>query len=117
MDRLQRQATLATRPRKSHDGETTEQRLDRMEAQLRVEIDTGLLQVATDVLNLAGQPLKPERWSARAVVEAALADVQATKAAWTGRSGQGDLRRTAGPAWRPDGAQIAALLDHLTAEG
>jgi conjugative relaxase-like TrwC/TraI family protein len=61
MDRLQRQATLSTRPRKSHDGETTEQRLDRMEAQLRTEIDTGLLQVATDVLNLAGEAPEPER--------------------------------------------------------
>jgi conjugative relaxase-like TrwC/TraI family protein len=118
MDRLQRQATLATRPRKSHDGETTEQRLDRMEAKLHAEIDTGLLQVATDVLNLAGDAPEPERWSPRAVVEAALADVQQTKAAWTA----GDLTRAISDAL-PDrlgdlgGAQIAALLDHLTTEG
>ncbi len=117
-DRLQRQATLATRPRKSHDGETTEQRLDRMEAQLRAEIDTGLLQVATDVLNLAATAPEPERWSPRAVIEAALADVQATKAAWTA----GDLTRAISDALPDrlgdlDGAQIAALLDHLTAEG
>jgi conjugative relaxase-like TrwC/TraI family protein len=118
LDRLQRQATLATRPRKSHDGETTEQRLDRMEAQLRDEIDTGLLQVATDVLNLAARAPEPERWSPRAVVEAALADVQAKKSAWTA----GDLTRAISDALPDrlgdlDGAQIAALLDHLTAEG
>jgi conjugative relaxase-like TrwC/TraI family protein len=117
-DRLQRQATLATRPRKSHDGQTTEQRLDRMEAQLRAEIDTGLLQVATDVLNLAGQAAEPERWSPQAVVEAALADVQAAKAAWTAS----DLTRAISNALPDrlgdlDGRQIAALLDHLTAEG
>jgi conjugative relaxase-like TrwC/TraI family protein len=118
MDRLQRQATLATRPRKSHDGETTEQRLDRMETQLRAEIDTGLLQVATDVLNLSGHAPDPERWSPRAVVEAALADVQQTKAAWTA----GDLTRAISDALPDrlgdlDGPQIAAVLDHLTAEG
>jgi conjugative relaxase-like TrwC/TraI family protein len=118
MDRLQRQATLATRPRKSHDGQTTEQRLDRMEAQLRDEIDTGLLQVATGVLNLAAQAPEPERWSPRAVLEAALADVQQTKAAWTAA----DLTRAISNALPDrlgdlDGAQIAALLDHLTAEG
>jgi AAA domain len=89
-----------------------------MEAQLRTEIDTGLLQVATDVLNLAGQAPDPARWSPRAVVEAALADAQATKAAWTA----GDLTRAISDALPDrlddlDGAQIAALLDHLTAEG
>jgi conjugative relaxase-like TrwC/TraI family protein len=118
LDRLQHQATLATRPRKSHDGETIEQRLDRMERQLRAEIDTGLVQVATDVLNLAGDGPEPERWSPRAVVEAALADVQQTKAAWTAS----DLTRAISDALPDrlgnlDGAQIAALLDHLTVEG
>jgi conjugative relaxase-like TrwC/TraI family protein len=118
LDRIQRQATLATRPRKSHDGETLEQRLDRMEAALHAEIDSGLLQVATDVLNLAGQADEPERWSPRAVIEAALADVQQTKAAWTA----GDLTRAISNALPDrlgdlDGTQIAALLDHLTDEG
>jgi conjugative relaxase-like TrwC/TraI family protein len=118
LDRLQHQATLVTRPRKSHDGETTEQRLDRMERQLRAEIDTGLLQVATDVLDLAGEAPAPERWSPRAVVEAALADVQQTKAAWTA----GDLTRAISDALPDrlgdlDGARVATLLDHLTGEG
>jgi conjugative relaxase-like TrwC/TraI family protein len=117
-DRMQKQAWAITRPRKSHDGESLEQRLDRWEAQLRAEIDTGLLQVATDVLNLAGRAPEPERWSPRAVVEAALADVQATKSAWTA----GDLTRAISDAL-PDrlgdleGDQIATLLDHLTADG
>jgi AAA domain len=117
-DRMQKQAWAITRPRKSHDGETLEQRLDRWEAQLRAEIDTGLLQVATDVLNLAGRAPEPERWSPRAVVEPALADVQATKSAWTA----GDLTRAISDALPDrlgdlDGDQIARLLDHLTAEG
>jgi conjugative relaxase-like TrwC/TraI family protein len=117
-DRMQRQAWAITRPRKSHDGETLEQRLDRWEGQLRTEIDTGLLQVATGVLNLAGQAPEPQRWSPRAVLEAALADVQATKAAWTAS----DLTRAISDALPDrlgdlDGEQVATLLDHLTAEG
>ena len=41
-DRLQPQAWAITRPRKSHDGETLEQRLDRWEQQLRAEINVDL---------------------------------------------------------------------------
>ena len=41
-DRLSRQATFATRRAKSHDGETRGQVLDRVDAQLRADIDGGL---------------------------------------------------------------------------
>jgi conjugative relaxase-like TrwC/TraI family protein len=116
LDRLQRQATLATRPGKSHDGETLEQRLDRWERQLRAEIDGGLAQVAHDVLAIAGQAPPAAEWSVRDVIAAALADVQSKKAAWTAA----DLTRAISDALPDrlgdlDGPQVAALLDDLTA--
>jgi conjugative relaxase-like TrwC/TraI family protein len=55
LDRLQRQATFATRRAKSHDGESFEQRLERWDRELRAEVAGGLAQVADDVLALAGQ--------------------------------------------------------------
>src|SRR6266511_3361234 len=60
LDRLQRQATFATRNAKSHGGETTDQRLGRWDAELRAEITGGLAQVATDVLALrSAAPASP----------------------------------------------------------
>jgi conjugative relaxase-like TrwC/TraI family protein len=117
-DRLQRQATFATRRAKSHDGETIEQRLERVDRELRAEINVGLGQVAGDVLNLAGRAPDAERWSPRAVIEAALADVQSKKAAWTAP----DLTRAISNALPDrlgnlDGTQMAQLLNELTAEG
>jgi hypothetical protein len=50
LDRLQRQATFATRLAKSTGGESTEQRLQRWDAELRAEIAGGLAQVAETVL-------------------------------------------------------------------
>jgi AAA domain/TrwC relaxase len=117
LDRLQRQATFATRRAKSHQGETTEQRLDRVDRELRAEVAGGLAAVAVDVLALrqgAGQP-GPVAWSPTGVIETALATVQATKAAWT----EGDLTRAISDAL-PDhlgnltGAQVAELLTSLT---
>src|SRR5690606_10406640 len=82
LDRLSRTATFATRPGKSHAGETVEQRLERWAARLRAEVDMGLEAVAHDVLGRAGNaPAQP--FSPRAVIETALAEVQSTKAAWT----------------------------------
>src|SRR5690606_16799399 len=82
LDRLSRTATFATRPGKSHVGETVEQRLERWAARLRAEVDMGLEAVAHDVLGRAGNaPAQP--FSPRAVIETALAEVQSTKAAWT----------------------------------
>jgi conjugative relaxase-like TrwC/TraI family protein len=118
LDRLKRQATFATRRAKSHDGESIEQRLERFDRELRAEVSTGLAQVAADVLSLAGRAPEPERWSPRAVIETALAEVQATKAAWTAP----DLTRAISKALPDrlgdlDGRQVAQLLDDLTAEG
>ena len=46
LDRLQRQATFATRRAKSHDGETAEAAADRWDAELRAEVAGGLAGVA-----------------------------------------------------------------------
>jgi hypothetical protein len=114
LDRLQRQATFATRNAKSRGGETVEQRLERWDTELRAEIAGGLAKVADDVLHMR-QSTPDERWSARAVIETALAEVQAKKAAWT----EADLTRAISDAL-PDrlgtltGTEIANLLTSLT---
>ncbi|QFU90949.1 MobF family relaxase [Amycolatopsis sp. YIM 10] len=118
LDRLQRQATLATRKAKSHDGETAEARLERWDRQLRAEVADGLAGVARQVLDLPHESRPAAAWSPAEVLKTALADVQSTKAGWTAP----DLTRAISDAL-PDqlgdltGAQIAELLDTLTAEG
>jgi hypothetical protein len=123
LDRLQRTATFATRQAKSKTGETAGDRLERWDRELRAEVAGGLGQVATDVLELRRQAADPDqhrqpgaaRWSPAAVMETALAEVQATKAAWT----EGDLTRAISDAL-PDhlgaltGEQITELLGTLT---
>src|SRR6266511_4141814 len=120
LDRLQRQATFATRLAKSTGGESTEQRLERWDAELREEISGGLAQVAENVLSASQSTVDSvteaaPRWSTRAVIETALAEVQARKAAWT----EGDLTRAVSDALPDhlgdlDGPQIADLLTGLT---
>ncbi|MFD8500137.1 MobF family relaxase [Amycolatopsis sp. NPDC059657] len=118
LDRLQRQATFATRKAKSHDGETVEARLERWDTQLRAEVAGGLAQVARDVLDLTHEQAEPVEWSPSAVLETALADVQSTKAGWTAP----DLTRAISDAL-PDqlgdlaGPDVARLLDTLTEQG
>ncbi|TNC20898.1 MobF family relaxase [Amycolatopsis alkalitolerans] len=118
LDRLQRQATFATRKAKSHDGETTEARLERWDRELRAEVANGLAGVARDVLHLARTPREQAAWNPAEVLATALADVQSRKAAWTAP----DLTRAISDALPDqlgdlDGAQVARLLDTLTAEG
>ncbi|UUV34303.1 relaxase domain-containing protein [Amycolatopsis roodepoortensis] len=118
LDRLQRQATFATRKAKSHDGETTEERLERWDRELRAEVADGLAGVARDVLTLDHGPREAAQWSPDDVLKTALADVQSTKSGWTAP----DLTRAISDALPDhlgdlDGAQIARLLDTLTAEG
>jgi conjugative relaxase-like TrwC/TraI family protein len=118
LDRLQRQATFATRKAKTHDGETVEQRLARWDRELRAEVAGGLATVATDVLDLAQQRPEAPAWSPTAVLETALADVQTKKAAWT----QADLARAVNdalPDWLGglDADEVTRLIDTLTAQG
>lgn len=115
LDRLQRRATLATRQPKQHDGETTEQRLDRWDAELRAEVADGLAGVARDVLGLVDQPRDPVRWSPAAVDETALADVQTARSTWT----RPELIRAVSDALPDDLGgldphQVRELLDRLT---
>jgi conjugative relaxase-like TrwC/TraI family protein len=117
LDRLQRQATFATRKAKSHHGETIGERLGRWDTELRAEVAGGLARVAQDVLALAGQGPEPAGWSRPAVIETALADVQSRKSAWTAS----DLTRAISDALPDrlgdlDGLDLATLLGGLTAE-
>jgi conjugative relaxase-like TrwC/TraI family protein len=112
-DRLSRQATFATRKAKTYDGEARAALLDRVDAQLRAEVADGLAGVARSVLeNRAASPMS---WSPRAVIETALADVQARKAGWT----RSDLTRAINAALpdylaAPHGTDVSTLLDDLT---
>jgi hypothetical protein len=117
LDRLQRQATFATRQAKSHDGETVAERLERWDSQLRTEVRGALAQVADTALRQgrARGNGPATAWSERAVIETALAEVQEAKAAWTAP----DLTRAISNAL-PDNlgplspAQVGVLLDGLT---
>jgi conjugative relaxase-like TrwC/TraI family protein len=73
--RLAQEATLATRRAKAHEGETTEPRLERWDAELRAEVGAGLTAVATDVLGRAQQPDPAAEFSVRDVLDRALARV------------------------------------------
>lgn len=117
LDRLQRQATFATRNAKSHDGETVEARLERWDREMRAEVATGLASVSTTVLAEGGQHRPATHWSPSTVIETAFADVQAKKAAWT----ESDLARAISDAL-PDelggltGPQVTQLIEGLTSE-
>ncbi|PWV82443.1 conjugative relaxase domain-containing protein, TrwC/TraI family [Prauserella marina] len=118
LDRLQRQATFATRNAKSHEGETVEARLERWDRQLRAEVAGGLAQVAKDVLHHSSEQAEPVAWAPNEVLATALADVQSKKAGWTSP----DLTRAISDAL-PDqlgdltGQDMARLLDTLTEQG
>ncbi|GAY10918.1 MobF family relaxase [Pseudonocardia sp. N23] len=116
-DRLSRQATFATRRAKSHDGQTREQLLSRVDAQLRSEVAGGLAGVAQAALAAREGRPAPQEWSLQAVIETALADVQQRKAGWT----RSDLTRAINAALpdylgTPDGVDVARLLDELADE-
>ncbi|WP_238589121.1 MobF family relaxase [Pseudonocardia sp. HH130629-09] len=116
-DRLAQQATLATRAAKSHDGETREQLLDRVEHRLRAEIDGGLAGIADTALAARRDGVEPQGFHPQSVIEIALEDVRSRKAGWT----RSDLTRAINAAL-PDylgaweGADVAQLLDQLTDE-
>jgi conjugative relaxase-like TrwC/TraI family protein len=117
-DRLSRQATFATRKAKSHDEETREEVLDRVDAQVRGEVAGGLAGVARAAFaaRVEGGP-DAQRWSPTAVIETALADVQSRSAGWT----RSDLTRALNAALPdylglPDGVRVGQLLDELADE-
>ncbi|GAA1858754.1 hypothetical protein GCM10009836_43740 [Pseudonocardia ailaonensis] len=116
-DRLSRQATLATRRLKSHEGLTRAQVLDRVDAQVRSEVADGLAGVARSALDAHRSTAAAQVWSPQAVIETALADVQARKAGWT----RSDLIRAINAALpdylgTPVGSDVARLLDDLAGE-
>jgi hypothetical protein len=120
LDRLQRQATFATRKAKSHDGETLAEQLERWDAELRAEVAGGLDQVADQVLARAeaAGTREPAWWSPREVIETATAEVQEARSGWA----EGDATRAVSNAL-PDylgddlsAEQIPGLLDDLTAQ-
>jgi conjugative relaxase-like TrwC/TraI family protein len=116
-DRLSQQATLVTRRAKSHQGETREQVLDRVDATLRADIDGGLAEIANTALAARENGVQVQEWSPQAVLETALAEVQSRSAGWT----ESDLIRAINDALPDylgitDGADVAALLDQLAAE-
>jgi conjugative relaxase-like TrwC/TraI family protein len=114
-DRLGRRAWAITRPRKSHNGETLEQRLDRVEAQLRAEINVNFEAIARRVLAKAGHDLRAQTFNPAAVIETALADVQATKASWTEADLAGAINNAL-PDYLGglDAKDVAELIDSLT---
>ncbi|WP_337830849.1 MobF family relaxase [Pseudonocardia sp. TMWB2A] len=116
-DRISRQATFATRASKSHDGETREEFLDRINDRMRADIDGGLAAVADAVLAARPGDVAPQAFNPQVVIELALADVASRKAGWT----RADLTRAVNAALPdylgiPDGTDVAALLDQLTDE-
>ncbi|WP_346009871.1 MobF family relaxase [Pseudonocardia sp. SID8383] len=116
-DRISRQATFATRASKSHDGETREEFLDRINNRMRADIDGGLAAVADAALAARRDGVTPQAFNPHAVIELALADVASRKAGWT----RADLTRAINAALPDylgvaDGADVGELLDQLTDE-
>ncbi|WP_307799066.1 MobF family relaxase [Pseudonocardia alni] len=117
LERLAQQATLATRARKSHHGETREDLLDRVAARMDAEIAGGLAGIADAALAARPGEVAPMQWSPAEVVSVALAEVQNSRTVWA----RPDLIRALNSALPDhlgvsDGGQIAKLLDILADE-
>jgi hypothetical protein len=116
--RLEKRATFATRKAKSHTAETRAQFLERIRTETLAEVRGGLDEVARMVLDAAQQPPEIGRWHPSVVVDMALAELQASKAAW----GPAELRRKISEKL-PDriglteGHDIGELIDTLTVYG
>ena len=112
--RLAQQATLLTRPSKSHDGETIGQRLQRWEQQTRAEVGDGLRSVAEQVLAARQDAGPVAEWDPDDVVSRAVARVAAGESSWT----RADAMRAVSdclPARLGLGPeQVRPLLDQLT---
>jgi len=82
---LYQQATLATRARKSHSGETREEQMARWAAQHQAQLGHDLADIAQRVFGQvpAEVELAPATWSEQDVIERALAAAAEAKQAWT----------------------------------
>jgi conjugative relaxase-like TrwC/TraI family protein len=107
-DRLRRQASMATRRAKTHDGETRTEQLDRWNAELSGEVAGGLARIAERFEHPATTaPVVGEEWSPSAVI------AQAVEACHTGTAGTaGDGRATFGRS-ELTRQVLLALPDHL----
>lgn len=111
--RLRQQATLETRRGKTHDGESSGERMDRWEAQARASIGSGLADVA-DRFSGEAAPAGAESWSVTDVCERALAAVGGSRSTWS----RADLTRAIGEALPANlglpAGDVRTLLDGLT---
>ncbi|MGH3751959.1 MAG: MobF family relaxase [Pseudonocardiaceae bacterium] len=80
--KLGKQATMATRPTKSHDSLTAEQRMDRWVAETQATVGQDLAATAEAVATAAAQPVEAPEWSPADVQLRALATMGQEKAVW-----------------------------------
>ena len=78
---MYQQATLATRARKSHAGETRDGQMNRWATKAQTGLGRDLADIADRVFDQA--PAKPGTWSEKDVIERALAAATESKQAWT----------------------------------
>lgn len=115
LSRLSLRAALSTRRAKSHDGETTDQRLDRWAELVQARTGQQLEDCADAVAAAAAEAAEPETWLPEAVISVALAEVQAGRPGWR----RTDLTAAIGRAL-PDSLGLAdpddvrQLLEQLT---
>ncbi len=114
-DRIKRQATMATRAAKSHQGETRAEFLDRVDAELRADVAGGLAGIAhTGRAEAAGERAAPEQWSPSEVIDDALEAVQAKRASFTHAEVMREINaRLPDHLGVADGAEVAELLHRL----
>lgn len=109
---LYQQATLATRSRKSHDGETRDGQMARWATRAQTELGHDLADIAERVFNQ--EPAAPASWSEQDIIERALAAVAEVQQVWT----RADLLRHVSDALPGDlglaPGRVRELLEGLT---
>lgn len=80
--RIAQRATLATRAPKSHDSETTDERLDRWAAEADAKREGGLDAIVREVLEMGQRDAPVSEWSLRDVMTRALAAVGESRQTW-----------------------------------
>jgi len=118
LNRLRQQATLATRPAKSHAGETNAEMLDRADATMRGEVAGGLARIAARFdTATATRSADRQEWSPQAVIAEAVEACHGDN----GRStfNRSELSRRIGLALPPhlglsESGESRALIERLT---